>query len=123
MKKIKIIYWIATVLFAGFLLITSVPYLYSAKNVVQLIHDQLGYPGYIIPFLGAAKIVGSIVVLIPGLGRIKEWAYAGLMFDLCGALFSLLMIGGGMQAVVGMGIPIIIGAVSYIYYHKKIKAA
>ena len=123
MKKVKIIYWIATGLFSAFMLITSIPYLTSGKDVVQILHDQLGYPLYIIPFLGTAKIIGAIVLVIPKFPKIKEWAYAGLIFDLTGALFSLLMIGGGIQAVIGMGIPIIIGAVSYIYHHKKIKTA
>jgi hypothetical protein len=122
MKKIKIIYWISTGLFAAFLFITSIPYLYSSIDVTQLIHDQLGYPIYIIPLLGMAKIIGSIILVIPGLVRIKEWAYAGLMIDLIGAMFSLLMIGGGIQAVIGMGIPILVGVVSYIYHHKILKA-
>jgi DoxX-like protein len=119
MKKIKIIYWIFTGLFALFMLVTSIPYLFLSKDVVELLHGQLGYPNYIIPFLGTAKIIGAIVILIPGFTRIKEWAYAGLMFDLTGAMFSLLMIGGGIQAVISMGIPIIIGAISYIYHRKK----
>src|SRR5205814_5832049 len=123
MKKIKIIYWISTGLFSAFMLVTAILYLTSGKDVIQIVHDQLGYPTYIIPFLGAAKIIGSIVLVIPRFARIKEWAYAGLMFDLIGAMYSLLMIGGGIQAVIGMGIPIIVGAVSYIYYHKKIKIA
>ena len=121
MKKIKIIYWISTGLFSAFMLITSIPYLTSGKEVVQILHDQLGYPNYIIPFLGAAKIIGAIVLVIPGFNRIKEWAYAGLMFDLIGAMYSLLMIGGGIEAFIGMGIPILVGVVSYIYHYKRIK--
>ena len=101
---------------------TSIPYLTADKDVIQIIHDQLGYPLYIIPFLGTAKIIGSIVLVIPKFPRIKEWAYAGLMYDLTGALFSMLAIGEGMQTVFGMGIPILVGAVSYIYHHKRLKA-
>ncbi len=121
MKKTKIIYWVSTGLFAAFMFGTSIPYLTSGKDVIQILHDQLGYPLYIIPFLGMAKILGSITLAIPGFARIKEWAYAGLMFDLTGAMFSLLMIGGGFQSVIGMGIPILIGAISYIYHHKIMK--
>ena len=42
-------------------------------------------PAYLISFLSIAKILGVIAILIPGFPRIKEWAYAGLMFDLIGA--------------------------------------
>ena len=123
MKKTKILYWIFTGLFSAFMLATSIPYVISGKDVIQLLHEQLGYPLYIIPFLGSAKIIGAIVLVIPGFARIKEWAYAGLMIDLTGAMYSLLMIGGGVQAFVGMGIPILVGALSYIFYHKKLKEA
>ena len=51
-------------------------------------HDYLGYPVYFIQFISIAKLIGSIVILIPNLDRIKEWAYAGLFFDLAGAVFS-----------------------------------
>jgi hypothetical protein len=120
MKKIKIIYWVSTVLFSAFMLLTSIAYVVPGKDVVLLLHDQLGYPLYIIPFIGIAKIVASIVLVIPGIPRMKEWAYAGLIIDLTGALYSLLMIGGGMQAFVGMMIPILIGVISYLWHHKKL---
>ena len=123
MKKTKILYWIFTGLFSAFMLATSIPYVISGKDVIQLVHEQLGYPLYIIPFLGSAKIIGAIVLVIPGFARIKEWAYAGLIIDLTGAMYSLLMIGGGVQAFVGMGIPILVGALSYIFHHKKLKEA
>ena len=32
-------------------------------------------------------------VVLPGLPRLKEWAYAGLFFDLAGALYSHLSLG------------------------------
>jgi uncharacterized membrane protein YphA (DoxX/SURF4 family) len=48
----------------------------------------LGYPAYLQHFLGVAKLLGGAVVLLPGLPRLKEWAYAGLTFDLVGATYS-----------------------------------
>ena len=38
--------------------------------------------------ISVLKLIGSIVILIPGLKRIKEWTYAGVFFDLGGAVFS-----------------------------------
>ena len=52
-------------------------------------HEGLGYPFYLIPFVGVAKVLGIIAILIPGFPGIKEWAYAGLFFDLVGATFSI----------------------------------
>jgi uncharacterized membrane protein YphA (DoxX/SURF4 family) len=49
---------------------------------------DLGYPGYVALILGVWKLLGGVVVLAPGLPRLKEWAYAGMIFDLTGAAAS-----------------------------------
>jgi hypothetical protein len=49
---------------------------------------HLGYPAYFATILGIWKLLGAIVVLVPGFGRVKEWAYAGMVFDLTGASAS-----------------------------------
>src|SRR5262249_17790305 len=49
---------------------------------------QLGYPTYVLTILGAWKIPGSITLFLPGLPRLKEWAYAGIVFELTGASAS-----------------------------------
>ena len=122
MKKIKTLYWIFTILFGGFMIFSAIPDALNSADAVQLMHDQLGYPLYIIPFIGVAKILGALVLFIPGFARVKEWAYAGLMFDLIGAMYSLLYIGGGIAAGGFMSLIILIGALSYIFHHKKMKA-
>lgn len=62
--------------------------LQPTQQVIQLIHNSLGYPVYFIQFISIAKLLGVIIILIPGSGRIKDWAYAGLFFDLAGAIYS-----------------------------------
>ncbi len=80
MKKTKLFFWIITGLFSAFMLFSSVPDIIKSPEAVKFMND-LGYPTYIIPFLGVAKVLGIIAILIPGFSRIKEWAYAGLFFD------------------------------------------
>ena len=48
----------------------------------------LGYPVYVLTLLGVVKIPGALVVLLPGWLRLKEWAYAGIVFELLGAAAS-----------------------------------
>ena len=48
----------------------------------------LGYPVYILKILGPFKILGAIVLAVPGMLRLKEWAYAGFFFDFTGAFLS-----------------------------------
>jgi hypothetical protein len=48
----------------------------------------LGYPGYLATILGAAKLAAAVVVAAPGLPRLKEWAYAGIVINMVGAAAS-----------------------------------
>jgi uncharacterized membrane protein YphA (DoxX/SURF4 family) len=57
--------------------------------------QQLGYPDYLATLLGAAKILAGLVVLAPGLPRLKEWAYAGILINMLGAAFSQIAAGNG----------------------------
>ena len=55
---------------------------------------ELGYPMYFFAILGVWKILGAITILVPGFSRLKEWAYAGIFFDLTGAAVSCAAVGG-----------------------------
>lgn len=93
------------------------------EDSVKLIHDMLGYPVYFIPFTGWAKIIGVIVLLIPGLPGVKEWAYAGLFFDLVAAVYSGIAVSKSFDPLMlTMLIWFIPGILSYVFWHKKIKA-
>jgi hypothetical protein len=122
MKKIKIIYWIFTSLFAFLMLGSAIPDILSVPVAVKGMHEGLGYPVYFIPFIGVAKLLGVVAILVPGYARIKEWAYAGLFFDLIGATFSIMASGQGTGSWIFMVLPLGLALLSYIYYHKKIKA-
>ncbi|WP_437290209.1 DoxX family protein [Sorangium sp. So ce406] len=52
---------------------------------------QLGYPVYFVMILGVWKLLGSLALLAPGLPRVKEWAYAGIVFNMTGAAVSHLV--------------------------------
>lgn len=121
MKKTKILYWVFTGLFAFIMLGSAIPDILVDPMAVEGF-KQIGYPAYLIPFLGVAKLLGVVAILIPGFPRIKEWAYAGLIFDLLGATYSVISTGKSLSDWSPMLIFIALGAVSYIYYHKKLKA-
>jgi uncharacterized membrane protein YphA (DoxX/SURF4 family) len=120
MKKTKIFYWVFTGLFAAFMLLSSIPDILNVPEAVVFM-TKLGYPPYFTPFIGVAKLLGVIAILIPGYPRVKEWAYAGLFFDLIGAMYSTISIGEPVSGWIGILIPISAGVGSYIYYHKRLK--
>jgi uncharacterized membrane protein YphA (DoxX/SURF4 family) len=49
---------------------------------------HLGYPLYFMTILGIWKLLGGIALLVPRFPRLKEWAYAGIFFELTGAAAS-----------------------------------
>lgn len=122
MKKIKIFYWIFTGLFCAFMIFSSIPDAISTKEAVDFI-TKLGYPAYIIPFLGIAKLLGVVTLLVPGFPRLKEWAYAGFVFDLTGAAYSVFNSDPSSYGWMFMFLPLIVLALSYIFYHKKLSGA
>ena len=82
-----ILYWIATAMTAFvFLSGGTVDVVRPGPAVDGMTH--LGYPSYFMVILGVWKVLGGIVILAPGLTRLKEWAYAGMIFDLTGAAAS-----------------------------------
>lgn len=121
-KTINRLYWTFTVLFCALMLFSSWSSILVNDDSIKLIHGMLGYPEYFIPFTGWAKLLGAIVLLIPGYGRIKEWAYAGLFFDLVAAVYSGIAVSKTFDPLMLMMlIWFAPGILSYIYWHKKIK--
>lgn len=123
MKKTKVLYWVFTGLFAAFMLMSAIPDIFS----IQIAKDgfaKMDMPLYLLPFLGIAKALGVVAIVVPGYPRIKEWAYAGLIFDLIGATYAIVSSGQAVNedgGVIFMIIPITLAILSYIYYHKKLR--
>ncbi|HTF27664.1 MAG TPA: DoxX family protein [Flavitalea sp.] len=119
MKRTKILYWTFTGVFAAFMFVFAVPDIVSSQIAIDGF-NKMGMPIYLLPFLGIAKTLGVIAILIPGYPRLKEWAYAGLVFDLIGATYCILFTSSPGETVAGlvfMSIPIALGILSYLYYH------
>ena len=56
-------------------------------HVREVIH-QLGYPSYFLIILGIWKLLGAVALAIPRFPRLKEWTYAGVIFNFTGAIAS-----------------------------------
>jgi hypothetical protein len=101
-KRNKIIYWVATIWLSLGMVTTGAVQLFKGKEgqggADMLAH--LGYPLYIITILGICKCLGVIVLLIPRFPLLKEWAYAGFVFIMCGAMFSHIATGDGITALI-----------------------
>ena len=121
MKTNKIIYWVATVLILAMMAFSVVGSLTNNPDGVKLM-AHLQMPLYLGKFLAVLKILGIIAILTPGYQTLKEWAYAGFMFDLLGATYGSYAVGDPAGQWVFMFIFIALLACSYIYYHKILKS-
>ncbi|MDF2959546.1 MAG: DoxX-like family protein [Paenibacillus sp.] len=119
MKITKIFYWIFTVLTVALMGAGAIPDLLSVPDAVTLF-AHLGYPAYLLPFLGVAKLLGVAAILVPGFPRIKEWAYAGFVFDLTGAMYSSIAVGDPASGLVFFFIGYIVIFGSYVLHHKRL---
>jgi hypothetical protein len=120
MKKTKIAYWVFTILFAVLMLGSAIPDILIDPVAVEGF-ASMGLPVYLVPFVGYAKVLGVIAILIPRNERLKEWAYAGLVFDLIGATYCIIAAGFPFQNWSFMILPLVLAAGSYYFYHKKLK--
>jgi uncharacterized membrane protein YphA (DoxX/SURF4 family) len=116
LKTLKIAYWASTCLFCGVFLMTGTSYLLHTRVMVTKF-QEIGFPLYIMNLIGILKIAGAITLLVPKFPRLKEWAYAGFVFDFVGAAwchFAVQGFGEGVRLV----IPITVVSISYLTKHR-----
>jgi hypothetical protein len=107
----RIVYWASTVLVAASLLMAAT-YLTGSEEVVSGFRKS-GYPQHLRIVLGIVKPVAGIVLLLPGLALLKEWAYAGSAFALIMAFIAARSIGEPIQVWVMPLLLLTLLAVSY----------
>ena len=55
--------------------------------------EHLGYPAYFMTIIDVWYMLAGVSLLAPRFPRLKEWAYAGLVFNYTGAAASHLAVG------------------------------
>ena len=113
-KRNKILYWIATILIVLGTLPGGVGQMAHAKWSIDLFR-HLGYPMYILTFIGMWKVVGGIVLTIPKFPLVKEWAYAGFFFAMSGAAFSHIASGDRVNQTLPSLVLLVLTVVSWYF--------
>lgn len=117
MKATKIIFYISTTLFSLFILMGAYYELTGNQMALDgLIH--LGYPAYFSYILGVAKVLGIIGMWQPFVPTLREWAYAGFLFDLIGAFVSIVATGDPFSATTPVFVGLVLWLASYLTYKK-----
>src|SRR5690349_12039339 len=90
--RLRVLYWIATAQIALVMFGGGLSDAVQASFAVPVTR-HLGYPDYFCSVLGVAKVLGAIALLAPVPRTVREWAYAGLTFDVCAAILSIVLVG------------------------------
>lgn len=101
-----IAYWIFTLLIAFEMMAGGIWDLLRIEYV-RIVLAHLGYPTYLLTIIGVWKIPCAIVLFLPRFLRLKEWAYAGAVFNYTGAAASHFFAG-----YAGMGSPLVLAAIT-----------
>lgn len=112
MKIRTIAYWTTTALLAFAFAAGGLADLSGSPAMIEAM-SHLGYPVYFMTLLGAWKVLGALAILAPRMPRLKEWAYAGIVFDLSGAVVSHASVGDGIDRLVAPIVLLAIAAASW----------
>jgi len=107
----KIVYWASTII-AALMLAFALSYLTGSPQVVDGF-NHLGYPQHLRIVLGVAKPAAAVVLLLPGLRLLKEWAYVGVAFAWLMAFVAHWQAGDGIQSFMPLGLLVLL-IVSYL---------
>ena len=87
-NKLKTISYWTTIVILGYVLISGgIGEIFHLWGTLDT-NTVLGYPVYFLTILGVWKVLGGIAIIIPRFPRLKEWAYAGILFNMTGASIS-----------------------------------
>lgn len=108
----KIVYWVSTSILA-LMLLGSLSYLTGSEQVVEGF-AKAGYPQHLRIVLGIAKPLAALILLLPGLALVKEWAYTGVAIALVMATISAYASGEPAQVWLMPPALLVLMAVSYL---------
>lgn len=94
----KIAYWITTSIVVLMMTFAGVTYLMGSPQAVEGF-AHMGYPQHVRIALGIAKLLGAVILIVPGLPLVKEWAYAGFAFAWVLAAIGHYLAGDGISSI------------------------
>jgi len=107
----KVTYWVSTAVLVAASILAAFTYLSGSPQAVQGF-AHVGYPQQLRIILGIAKLLGAIALVVPGLPKLKEWAYAGFAFAWISACVAHYLAQDGPKAF----IPLILLVLLFVSY-------
>jgi hypothetical protein len=117
-KKLTIAYWSVLIFMTIGMLFSAIPSVLKLPYAVEHFCNVLKLPEYLLVFTGAIKLIGLIVLYIPGYPRLKEWVFAGFIFDITGAWYCNFTAMNSFRATIPVLFYMALLLVLYYLYHK-----
>ena len=117
-KKLSVLYWVFTVFLSIIMGTAGIILLFRLDGSLKVTHHR-GYPVYFATLLGLTRLGGVAAVLLPVPKGVREWAYAGLTFDLLVTIFSILASGLRVASIIQPVIVLIVVLGSYVCWRKR----
>lgn len=111
-KAIRISYWVFTLWLCLGLASSGIVQVLRMQAEIEFIL-KLGFPLYIVTLLGAWKLLAIPALLVPKFPLLKEWAYAGIVFTMSGAIWSHAAVGNGMKDFFGPILMVVLVGLSW----------
>jgi hypothetical protein len=89
---LRIAYWVSTLVLVFVLVSGGIGEFFHMWGTLETV-SILGYPAYLLDIIGFWKIAAGIVLLVPISRTLREWAYAGIFFNMTGAAASHALAG------------------------------
>ena len=113
-------YWIATTLVVLIMLLSGVLDVLRSPAVMTIV-IHLGYPPFVCVILGVGKLLAVLALLDPRTRFLREWAYAGITFDMIGAFISHLEAHDPLANILTPLIVLALTTASYLLRPEKLK--
>jgi len=116
-----LLYWVPTILVV---LNAVVGGLFDAIRTREAldVFRHLGYPDYFATLLGVAKVLGGVALVAPIPLTVREWAYAGLTFDVIAAVLSIVAVGDPVANTIVPLLFLVLTVASFTMWRRRIEA-
>ncbi len=116
MKRNALFFWIPTTIIILWEGVMPLFTWFFAPQYVNAGTKPLGYPDYFAYALIVCKVLGVLAIALPTIpAKLKEWAYAGLTFNLIFAVLSHTVVDGNIGFIALPIVIMIILSASYFY--------
>ena len=117
-RTIHLLYRTITFLFAALLLMAGITEATAHESGKEIMR-HLGYPEHVLHVLGTGKILAAVALVQRRFPTLREWAYAGVTFNLVGACVARAAAGDSTGLILS---PLLFLAVLFTSYFLGKKA-